>query len=145
MSKAATIFKIASVNDEQRLVFGLASVAVTAEGETITDLQDDQIEPAELEGAVYKFVEDGGEGDVEHDRKTVSHLVESFVVTKEKLSALLKAVGYKGDMPEYNGAAAWMGWRVNDDAVWKRVKSGELKGFSIEARATRVPVMENAA
>lgn len=143
MNKA--VFKVAGFNDDEHLVFGLASVSVDADGQTITDLQEDQIEPGELESAVYKFVEDGGEGDVNHDRRTVSHLVESFVVTKEKLASLLKACGYTGDMPEYNGTAAWMGWRVNDEAVWKRVKSGELQGFSIEARATRVPVEENAA
>lgn len=140
-----TIVKIAGLSEDQRLVFGLASMSVDAEGETITDLQNDQIEPAELEKAFYDFVESGGAGDVNHDRKDVSTLVECFVVTKEKLAMLLKAVGYTGDMPEYNGAAAWTGWRVKDDSVWKRVKSGELKGFSIEARAQRVPVEENAA
>lgn len=146
MTEAAkTFIKIAGINEEQHLVFGLASVAVTADGEAVTDLQNDQIEPAELEKAVYEFVETSGEGDVEHNREQCSQLVESFVVTKEKLGLLLRACGYKGDLPEYNGAAAWMGWRVTDENVWKRVKSGELKAFSIEARAQRVPVIENAA
>jgi hypothetical protein len=142
---AKTFVKLAGINEEQRLVFGMASMSVSADGEIVTDLQNDQIEPAELEKAFYDFVEQGGAGDVNHDRKEVSSLVECFVVTKEKLAMLLKACGYKGDMPEYNGAAAWCGWRVNDDAVWKRVKSGELRGFSIEARAQRVPVEEDAA
>ena len=145
MTEATTFVKIAGIQEDQHLVFGLASVSVDADGETVTDLQNDQIEPAELEKAFYDFVEEGGVGDVNHDRKDVSKLVECFVVTKEKLALLLKACGYKGDMPEYNGTAAWTGWRVKDEDVWKRVKSGELKGFSIEARANRVPVMEDAA
>jgi len=146
VTEAATYVKIAGIQEDQHLVFGLASVSVDADGQTITDLQQDQIDPDDLEDAVYKFVEDGAsQGDVNHDRTGVSRLVESFVVTKEKLGILLRACGYKGDLPEYNGAAAWMGWRVHDEEVWKRVKSGELKGFSIEARASRIPVMEDAA
>lgn len=142
MSEAATQVKIAGIDSEQRLVFGLASLSLEADGETYTDLQNDQIPPDELEPAVYDFVQHSREGDVEHEGEQVSQLVESFVVTKEKLGLLLKAVGYEGELPDYQGAAAWMGWRVLNDSVWKRVKSGELKGFSIEARVKREPVEE---
>ena len=137
---ANKIFKIAAVEEEQHLVFGLASLSIHSDGEVLTDLQGDQIEPAELENAVYDFVEKGREGDVNHSGPVVSSLIESFVVTPQKLAALLKACGHTGNVPEFNGCAAWMGWRVNDENVWKRVKNGELKAFSIEGKAERVPV-----
>lgn len=134
----SVLFKIAGKDDEQRLVFGLASLSVTADGETYTDLQHDTIEPVELEKAFYDMVAEGHTGgDVNHDFSDVSVLVESFVVTPEKLAALLKAVGYEGPALAFKGTAAWVGYRIKDAKTWERVKSGELTGFSIEGRADR--------
>lgn len=136
---ADLVFKATATNDEERLVFGLAMVSVTANGETYTDLQDDQITPAELEKAFYGMVADGQVGgDADHDGHEVSTLVECFVVTPEKLNLLLKACGYAGAPVEFKGTAAWVGYRINDPETWKRVKSGELKAFSIEGQAERV-------
>lgn len=136
---AETIFKLAGTNDEQRLVFGLASVSLTADGETLTDLQGDQIEPDVLEAAFYDYVANSGEGDVNHDQKRASTLVESFVVTPTKLDMLMKALGFTGTVPAFEGVAAWVGYHVENDDAWARVKSGELKAFSIEGTAERVP------
>ena len=136
---AEAIFKLAGTNDEQRLVFGLASVSLLADGETLTDLQGDQIEPDVLEAAFYDYVANSGEGDVNHDQKRASTLVESFVVTPSKLNMLLKSLGYAGPIPEFEGVAAWVGYHVDDEEAWKRVKSGELRAFSIEGTAERVP------
>ncbi len=33
--------------------------------------------------------------------------------------------------------AWWGGFRVDDDEVWERIKSGELRMFSIQGRAER--------
>jgi len=130
---------ILKTDDDQRLVFGVASLAVTSDGKTYTDLQDDQIEPAVLEKAFYEMVAEGhGGGDVNHDRIDVSTLVECFVATPDKLNALLKSVGYTGEPIAFKGSAAWVGYRVNDEATWRRVKAGELKAFSIEGRCERV-------
>lgn len=133
-----------ATNDEQQLVFGLASVAVTADGETVTDLQGDQIDPDELERAFYDYVMESREGDVMHDREPASTLVESFVVTPEKLTMLLKALGHDRAMPQFKGVAAWVGYKVHREDVWKRVKSGELGAFSIEGTAEREEVSTNA-
>lgn len=135
---ADLVFKVHTSDDEQRLVFGLAMLSVTADGQTYTDLQDDRIEPAELEKAFYRMVEEGQvKGDADHDGHNVSALVECFVVTPEKLNLLLKSCGYQGEPIQFKGTAAWVGYRINDPDTWKRVKSGELKGFSIEGRADR--------
>lgn len=135
---AGFVFKAQTVDEDQHLVFGLASLSVTADGELLTDLQQDQIEPAELEKAFYDYVVESRVGDVNHERVQKSTLVESFVVTPEKLLMLLKACGYTGDMPVFKGVAAWVGFRVEDEETWLRVKGGELKAFSIEAAARRV-------
>lgn len=131
-------FSKLATDDEQRLVFGLASVAVTADGETVTDLQGDQITEDELSSAFYQYVLESREGDAMHDQQPASTLVESFVVTPQKLDLLLKALGHTGAPPDFKGVAAWVGYKVHREDVWKRVKSGELGAFSIEGTAERV-------
>jgi hypothetical protein len=85
-------------DDDQRLVFGWASVAVRVTGETIEDYQQDVIEIAELEQAAYDYV---GIPD--------------------------------GYMPE----GWWVGFRIDEDSVWQKVKEGTYSMFSIEGTATR--------
>ena len=97
-----------------------------------TDLQGDQIEQADLEKAAYDFVLTSREGDVNHDEVVHSHLVESFVVTDEKLELM--------GLDEASRAAVnkgwWLGFQVSDP-VMDRVESGELAMFSIGGTATR--------
>jgi putative serine protease XkdF len=81
---------------------------------------------------------DSREGDVMHDKVPASKLVESFVVTPQKLELLMKALGTSAP-PDFKGCAAWVGYKVFNEAVWKRVKAGDLRAFSIEGVAERVP------
>lgn len=134
------VFKAYGVNEEQRLVFGIASLALDASGQTYTDLQADQIEPAELEKAFYDSMARGRtSGDVNHDHSDKTVQVEQFVVTPEKLGMLLKAFGATADLSNFKGMGVWVGYRVKDNAAWAAVKRGELDGFSIEGDADRVP------
>lgn len=109
----------------------------------MTDLQGDQITPDELQTAFYNYVLESREGDAMHDRQPASTLVESFVVTPEKLDMLLKALGHEGAPPDFKGVAAWVGYKVHREDVWKRVKSGELGAFSIEGECEREEVVPN--
>lgn len=129
----AQTFQITKLDDDQRLVFGYASVAVKADGETVVDSQDDVISPETLEKAAYDYVLRSRDGGVMHEKMGVATLVESFVVTPEKL----KALGLAEDaLPQ----GWWVGYRVDDADVWKRVKSGELSMFSIGGRSKVRPV-----
>ena len=47
-------------DDERRLVFGWANVAVRVDGEQIVDWQEDLIDPEELEKAAYEYVAEFG-------------------------------------------------------------------------------------
>lgn len=128
----AKTFAITKVDDDQRLVFGYASVAVRADGETVVDSQDDVIAPDTLEKAAYDYVLRSRDGGLMHERMGVATMVESFVVTPEKL----KAMGLpENSLPQ----SWWIGFRVDDPEVWKRVKSGELSSFSIGGRAKSRP------
>ena len=76
-----------------------------------------------------KFIANGYQHntDVNHDFNISdkNHLVETWIVEDPKMD---KSALYGFDMPE----GAWMvSYRVGDDEVWAKVKSGELRGFSI--------------
>lgn len=132
-------YTVAKMDDDKRLVFGWASISVTADGEQLEDLQHDLINPEDLEEAVYEYVlnfRDTGEEHRPHLRKK-GKLVESCVFTLEKQ----KAMGLpEGILP----VGWWIGFKIEDDEAWEKVKNGTYRMFSIEGRAQRVPV-EKAA
>jgi hypothetical protein len=125
-------FTIYKSDDEKRLVFGWASVAITVDGEELEDRQHDMIDPEDLEEAAYEYVlnfRDTGEEHLPGYRKK-GKLVESCVFTKEKQ----RAMGIpEGILP----VAWWIGFYIEDDDAWQRVKNGTYKMFSIEGKAQR--------
>lgn len=129
-------FKIHKSDDDKMLAFGWANVAITTDGETVKDLQEDIVEPEVLEQAAYNFVELYREGGEMHERGGCGVLVESIVFTKEKIEAMEIP---EGIVPE----GWWIGFRVTDPDVWEKVKSGEYPMFSIEGEAIREEVEED--
>lgn len=128
-------FSIFKTDDDKRLVFGWASVSITVDGEQLEDRQKDIIDPEDLEEAAYEYVlnfRDTGEEHISTMRKK-GKLVESCVFTAEKQ----KAIGIpEGILP----IGWWIGFKIEDDAAWERVKNGTYRMFSIEGKANRVPV-----
>lgn len=139
MKKSATEndVTILKSDDDKRLVFGWASIAQTADGDTIKDRQNDVIEPDDLEEAAYEYVlnfRDTGEEHLESFRKK-GKLVESCVFTAEKQQAM-------GLQPGALPVGWWVGFYIEDEDAWERIKNGTYKMFSIEGRAERVPLEE---
>lgn len=128
-------FDIYKTNDEKRLVFGWASISIKVDGEQLEDRQHDMIDPEDLEEAAYEYVlnfRDTGEEHIPTMRKK-GKLVESCVLTAEKQ----KAMGIPaGILP----VGWWIGFKIYDDDAWERVKNGTYRMFSIEGKASRVPV-----
>lgn len=135
--KPETVIKgrmnITKSDDEKRLAFGWASISVEENGELLTDLSGDIIDPQELEQAAYKFVRLYREGGEMHERGDCAVLIESIVFTPEKKMALGISDGL---VP----TGWWIGFYVTDDEVWEKVKSGEYPMFSIEGKAIREEV-----
>ena len=128
-------FSVYKTDDDKRLVFGWASIAVTAEGEQLEDRQHDIIDPEDLEEAAYEYVlnfRDAGEEHVESLRKK-GRLVESCVFTEDKQEAMGLPAGI---LP----VGWWIGFKIDDDGAWEKVKNGTYRMFSIEGTAERVPV-----
>lgn len=131
-------FNIMKTDDDKRLIFGWANVAITKSGEQVVDYQKDIIDPEDLEEAVYKYVlefRDGGEEHIPKLRKK-ARMVESCMFTKEKMMAMGIP---EGIVPE----GWWIGFYVDDDDAWAKVKDGTYQMFSIEGKGVREVVEED--
>lgn len=138
---------ISKVNEDRRLVFGWCSIS-KVDGQPVVDLQGDYVPIETTEDAAYKYVVTSRKGGDMHRRVSkfgvgrdepyhTADLVESFVVTPEKLQAL-------GLTQSQLPLGWWVGFKVNDDEQWARVKRGERPGFSIHGSGRRVAVPEEA-
>ena len=114
-------------NEEQRMVYGWASV-VTEKGEPVVDRQGDIVEPETLVNAVNKFMEHVRIGKQMHKGGQIGTVVHSMPVTDE----IGKSLGIQSDREGWIVA-----FKVYDDEVWNKVKSGELAAFSIGGRAIK--------
>ena len=119
--------KILKTDDEQRMVYGWASV-ITENGEPVVDRQDDMIEADTLVKAVNEFMEHVRVGKAMHVGEQVGTVVHSLPITKE----IGDSLGIQSDREGWVVA-----YKVFDDDVWAMVKSGELAAFSIGGRAIK--------
>lgn len=119
---------ILKVDNEQRIAYGWASV-IEENGKVVVDSQGDMIRESVLQKAAHDYVLDERAGKVMHKGKRIADVVESIVFTKELQKAIgidLKKVGW------------FLAMKIRDESVWERVKSGELKAFSVGGLGRRV-------
>ncbi|MGH9200117.1 MAG: XkdF-like putative serine protease domain-containing protein, partial [Vicinamibacterales bacterium] len=115
---------VIKVEQAQQNVFGWANVAFTADGEQIVDLQDDLIDVDDLEKAAYLFnVEFRRSGEM-HRGDAQGDLIESFMVTPEKLEKM----GLAADALPLGW---WVGFHFDDTDVFDKVRDGTYSMFSI--------------
>lgn len=129
-------FKITKMDDDKKLAFGWANIAIRKDGTQIEDWQKDIVDPEELEKAVYEYVELYREGGEMHERGGSAVMIESVMFTKAKMEAMEIP---EGTVPE----GWWIGFKVYDDEVWDKVKKGIYNMFSIEGQAIRQPVKKS--
>lgn len=135
---------ISKVDTDKRMVFGWCSLS-KVDGKEVYDLQGDYVPIETTEDAAYRYVLHSRKGGDMHRRVTkhafgvkdeplhTADLIESIVVTKEKLDAW-------GLTEEQLPLGWWVGFKVNDDAQWADVKAGKRPAFSIHGSGVRVPV-----
>jgi cation transport regulator ChaB len=119
--------QILKTDDEQRIVYGWASV-ITEDGVPVVDRQGDVIEADTLVKAVNEFMEHVRVGKTMHSGEQTGMVIHSLPVTKEICGSLGIQCNREGWIVAY---------KVYDDAVWAMVKSGELAAFSIGGRAVK--------
>jgi hypothetical protein len=127
--------EISKIDEEKRQVFGWCSLS-EMNGEPVVDLQGDYVSINEIEKSAYGYVLTSRKGGDMHARDGevplhTSDLIESFVVTPEKLEKM----GLPGNALPLGW---WVGFKVNDDKQWEDVKVGKRAGFSIHGKGSRV-------
>lgn len=128
-------FAIAKTDPIKRQCFGWASVAVTVNNAAVVDGHEHVIDPEELEQAAYQFNLHHRDMDDNHTEPVAGTLIESLVVTAEKLAAM----GLPADaLPQ----GWWVGFQVADDAVFQKVMTGEYRMFSIAGTAALEEVQD---
>ncbi len=126
-SEAATIEGQILKSDEQRMVWGWATVS-TENGELVVDTDGDTISPEEMEKAATAFMEDVRKAKAMHQGGKVGEVVHSLPLT----NSLAKAFGLNTDKE------GWIiGMKVHDDEVWEKVRDGEYAAFSIGGNGER--------
>lgn len=124
-------FDFATINDEQRIVVGPAMIPNMLIYRRDDDLGEYNVlfTPETVGAMAEKFFKKGFQNNVNlmHDpsqRKDGVVFFLSFIRNTE-----MGLVGVKGEYPE----GTWfLGAKVNNEEVWNKVKSGEIKGFSLE-------------
>jgi len=119
--------QILKTDEEQRMVWGWGSV-VTEKGASVVVRQGDVFEPETLVKAVNKFMENVRVGKQMHSGDQIGVVVHSIPITKE----IGDSLGIPSDREGWIVA-----FKVYDDDVWSKVKSGELAAFSIGGRAVK--------
>ena len=124
---------ITKTDPELQQCFGYAYVAKNADGSAVVDHSGDVVDVASLKKAIYE-----GFGKVQsremHQTDAQATLIASAWIDHETLA---KMGGSPGNAPD---GAWWVGVQVNDAALWKRIKDGEVSAFSIGGSGTRTPV-----
>lgn len=129
--------ELSKLDSDRKQVFGWASVT-KVNGEDVYDRQGDYIALEEVEKAAYHYVTNSRQGGDMHQRSgevplKLSDMIESFVVTPEKLEKM-------GIDPEQVPHGWWVGYQVQDEDLWQKVKAGERVGFSIHGMGVRTPM-----
>ena len=125
--KLGITFDFEKSDKEGRYVRGWASV-VSIAGKPVTDADEDFISMGELRKSAHDFITDARVAKAMHKGSAVGEVVESVIIDDD----FAKAMGASTDKRGW-----WIGMSVNDPAIRKRVKSGELRAFSIGGRGKR--------
>lgn len=102
----------------------------------VFDLQGDRSSAEEIEKASDRFMErlqktcTRGVG-YNHERPIEAHVIEN-VVTKQDGLKLGSEILHKGTW--------YQGHKIEDEKIWKMIKSGEITGLSRQGRGTRTPI-----
>ena len=114
--------------DDPHVVYGVVYEPCSKGSVCKLDTQNDWVTPEELRKAAWAYMEKSRTVGSQHRGPAKAVPVESFispvdmVVDGEKITKGSWVVGVK----------------INDDATWKKVESGELNAFSIGGKGVRV-------
>lgn len=123
---------VLKADDDRQIAYGWASVIKKGD-DYIVDRQGDAIREDALINAVHRFMSDARTAKMMHRGSSVGEIVESLVVT----DVIRKALNIDDDTTGW-----FIGMKIKDESVWKAIKSGELRAFSIGGSGSRSKIEE---
>lgn len=130
MSKISVGFEFQKVDERGAYVRGWASVASVG-GAPITDWQGDRISIDVIRKAAHQFVIDARVAKAMHSGSAIGEVVESIVID----DAVAETLGVT------DSTRGWfIGMRIDDEGIRKRIRDGSLRAFSIGGRGRSVPI-----
>lgn len=127
--------RLLKADSPKRVVFGVVYEPCNRDETCEFDTQQDWILPDDLQKTAWDFMErsflaKGNTVDIQHNEEAAKVVpVESFIAPVD--------MDVDG---EHIIKGSWVvGVRIKDDAIWKKVESGELNAFSIGGKGVRVP------
>ena len=125
VNKSVEQAQVLKMDDEQRIVYGWASV-VTEDGEPVVDTQGDVITPEEMEKMANDFMQDVRKAKAMHQGGQIGEVIHSMPLTNE----LMKAFDI------YSDREGWLvAFKIYDDDAWDKVRKGEFQALSIGGKA----------
>lgn len=118
------LIPIAKVDQDQQIVYG-----AVLEEETV-DTQNDIISAEEIEKAAHRYMKEARVIGFRHFKKADADLVESVVLRP----------GDKFNGQEVEKTTWVIGVHVRNQNLWKSIRSGDIKSFSIGALGLRKPI-----
>lgn len=134
--------KIEKTDDDRQICFGWAYVTAKGRQQIVDHSGEFVDDPRVLEDAAYAFNLYHREGDERHTETVKAQLIESLMVTDEKLEAwatidgeldVAKLEVLKETIP----SAWWTGWYIEDPELFAKVKDGTYPMLSIGGWAER--------
>lgn len=127
---------IAKVDNDRQIVFGWAYVAVEKNGDRVVDHSGEFMDVSTLEDAAYLFnLHFRKSGEMHEGDDIVGELIESVVFTPEKLEKL-------GLAHDALPLGWWVGFYIDDENIFGKIKSGQYQAFSIQGRGMKTDVEE---
>ena len=132
MKQIGISFEFQKADATGRFVRGWALVA-EMDGNPIIDWQGDRVSMTDLRKAAHMFITDARVAKAMHDGDQIGEVVESVIVDDE----FVKSLGVTDTRRGW-----FIGMRIDNEAVQKRIRTGELKMFSIGGRGTRLKLKD---
>ena len=118
------------LHEDARVFYAWATI-VEKGGQLVSDHEGDGWSPAEMEKTAWRYAAGPGHHSIMHGELAGSDLVASMPFTHDLQKALEIDLGKVG----------WLvGYHVNDDALWERIKGGDLPMLSIHGHGWRESV-----
>jgi hypothetical protein len=124
---------------EEHYILGIVlEPTLKADGEISPDTQKDVYTAEEIRKAAHGWMEKQGKVDLMHSWEPLGSGKVSILETY--LAPCDLTIGEGSEAVKVAKGTWLLALRVNDDAIWKKIKAGEIGAFSIGGEATRKPL-----